>query len=53
MYERAQYTVISVCVDKVAFYAAHPNWEGTIYEMLVGNAVERYFVFLAEFRWPG
>lgn len=46
MYERAQYTVIAVCVDKVAFYAAHPNWEGSIYQMLVGNAIERYFYFL-------
>ncbi|BCH22091.1 DUF3800 domain-containing protein [Mesorhizobium sp. L-8-3] len=46
MYERAQYTVISVCVDKAAFYAAHPNWHGGIYRMLVGNAIERYFYFL-------
>lgn len=46
MYRLADYVVISVCVDKVAFYAAHPNWTGSIYEMLVGNAIERYFYFL-------
>lgn len=46
MYERAQYTVVSVCVDKIAFYAAHPLWTGTVYKMLVGNAIERFFYFL-------
>lgn len=46
MYERAQYTVISVCVDKIAFYATHPNWTGGIYKLLVGNAIERFFYFL-------
>jgi hypothetical protein len=46
MYEAASYSVISVGVDKVAFYHAHPNWEGSIYELLVGNAIERYFYFL-------
>lgn len=46
MYERAQYTVIAVCVDKVEFYAQHPNWQGSFYNVLVGNAIERYFYFL-------
>lgn len=46
MYSRASYSVITVCVDKVAFYAAHPNWNRGIYELLVGNAIERYFYFL-------
>lgn len=46
MYEIATYHVISVCVDKVAFYAQHPNWTGSFYELLVGNAIERYFYFL-------
>lgn len=46
MYRIADYQVISVCVDKVAFYAAHPNWDGGIYKLLVGNAIERFFYFL-------
>lgn len=46
MYRIADYQVITVCVDKIEFYAEHPNWEGGIYEMLVGNAIERYFYFL-------
>ena len=46
MYHRAKYTVVTVCVDKIAFYAAHPNWTGDVYELLVGNAIERYFYFL-------
>lgn len=46
MYRIADYQVVTVCVDKVAFYAKHPDWVGSIYEMLVGNAIERYFYFL-------
>ncbi len=46
MYRRAQYQVITVGVDKVAFYARYPNWQGSFYEMLVGDAIERYFYFL-------
>lgn len=46
MFRLAAYTVVSVCIDKIDFYATHPNWEGSIYELLVGNAIERYFYFL-------
>lgn len=46
MYERAQFTVVSVCVDKLEFFRTHPNWPGGIYGLLVGNAIERYFYFL-------
>jgi hypothetical protein len=46
MYQRAQYHVITVCVDKVAFYNQYANWRGSFYELLVGNAIERYFYFL-------
>lgn len=46
MYRRANYHVITVCVDKIAFYAKHPTWNGSFYEMIVGNAIERYFYFL-------
>lgn len=53
MYSKASYTVISVCVDKVAFYAAHPKFEGGIYELLVGNAIERYFYFLKNLNSSG
>lgn len=53
MYDIAAYTVISVCVDKVAFYATHPNWQGSVYQLLVGNAIERYFYFLRSRRGDG
>lgn len=46
MYQRAKYHVITVCVDKTAFAQRHPNWNRSIYGMLVGNAIERYFYFL-------
>ncbi len=46
MYERATYQVVTACVDKVAFYYHHPNWEGEIYTLLVQNAIERYWYFL-------
>lgn len=46
MYERAQYTVVSVCVDKVDFFRLHPDYARSIYSLLVGNAIERYFYFL-------
>jgi hypothetical protein len=48
MYERATYTVVSVGVDKIAFYARHATWEKSIYELLVGNAIERFFYFLRD-----
>lgn len=46
MYQRAQFTVISVSVDKIEFYAQHPNYSRGIYSLIVGNAIERYFYFL-------
>lgn len=46
MYRRAKYHVITVGVDKVGFYAKHPQWQGSFYELLVGDAIERYFYFL-------
>lgn len=46
MMTRANYTVITVCLDKVAFYYHHPNAQLDVYEILIQNAVERYFYFL-------
>jgi len=46
MYRRADYQVVTTCVDKVAFYYHHPDWSGEIYSMLVQNAIERYWYFL-------
>lgn len=46
MYRRAAYSVIAVGIDKIEFYARYAAWEGSIYETLVGNAIERYFYFL-------
>lgn len=46
MYQNANYSVVCACVDKISFYAQHPGWQGSIYELLVQNAIERYFYFL-------
>lgn len=46
MYRRAKYHVITVGVDKAAFYTKYPEWRGSIYKLLVGDAIERYFYFL-------
>lgn len=46
MFERAQYTVITACVDKVAWYWRYPNWRGDFYEVLVAAVLERCFYFL-------
>jgi hypothetical protein len=46
MYRRAKYTVVTMGVDKIAFYAKYPNWNDSIYALLVGNVIERYFYFL-------
>ncbi|WP_342658281.1 DUF3800 domain-containing protein [Sphingomonas sp. NY01] len=46
MMTRAHYTVITVCLDKVAFYYHHPKAALDVYETLIQNAVERYFYFL-------
>lgn len=46
MIERAQFSVITVCVDKVAWYARYPRWDGDFYEVLVSAALERSFYFL-------
>ena len=53
MFKRATYTVIAVCVDKPAFYARHPRWDGSIYELLVGNAIERFVYFLRQHQGTG
>lgn len=47
LYARAEYRVITTCVDKIAFYYHHPKWDGEIYSMLVQNAIERYWYFLS------
>lgn len=46
MYEKARYHVVSVGLDKLAFKDRYPNWAGSFYRLLVGNALERYFYFL-------
>ena len=46
MYKRAKYHVVTVSVDKIAFYYHHQNWDGDVYGLLVGNAIERFFYFL-------
>ncbi|NML07921.1 DUF3800 domain-containing protein [Sphingomonas sp. G-3-2-10] len=46
MMTRAAYTVVTVCLDKVAFYYHHPKATLDVYQTLIQNAVERYFYFL-------
>ena len=46
LYENAEYTVITTSVDKIAFYYRNPKWTGSIYQLLVQTAIERYFFFL-------
>lgn len=46
MFEKARYTVISACVDKIAWYYYFPNWRGDFYETLVSVILERCFYFL-------
>jgi len=46
MFETAQYTVVTACVDKVAWYHQYPAWTGDFYEVLVEGVLERCFFFL-------
>lgn len=46
MMKRADYAVITVCLDKVSFYYHHPKATLDVYETLIQNALERYFYFL-------
>lgn len=46
MMTRASYTVVTVSIDKVAYYYHHPNAKLDVYETLMQNALERYFYFL-------
>lgn len=46
MMTRASYSVITVSLDKVAFYYHHPKAVLDVYETLFQNIVERYFYFL-------
>lgn len=44
--KNADYKVITSCIDKVAFYYHHPNFDGNIYDLLVELAIERFSLFL-------
>lgn len=46
MFRRAQYTVITACIDKVQWYHRYPEWRGCFYEILVQCVLERCFYFL-------
>ncbi len=46
MYKTYDYKVVTVCIDKVAFYYHHPGWRNKIYLLLIQNAIERYYYFL-------
>jgi hypothetical protein len=42
----ADYSVISVTLDKVAFYYHHPKWVGEPYDLCAFNMIERFCLFL-------
>ena len=46
MFEKADYTVIFACVDKVHWYYAFPSWTGDFYQVLVDAVLERASYFL-------
>lgn len=46
MFEKADYTVISACIDKVHWYHLFPEWKGDFYQVLVDAVLERAFYFL-------
>src|ERR1700730_10237159 len=46
MFRLAKFTAITVSIDKIAFYYENPEWNGDFYEILVTNAIERFFYFL-------
>ena len=46
MMTRANYTVITISLDKIAFYYHHPKATLDVYQTLFQNMVERYFYFL-------
>ncbi|WP_339029295.1 DUF3800 domain-containing protein [Bradyrhizobium symbiodeficiens] len=48
MFEAAQYTAISACVDKVGWYFRYPNWNGDFYQVLIEAVLERCFYFLSK-----
>jgi hypothetical protein len=48
MFETAQYAVVTVCVDKVAWYFRYPNWNGDFYQVLIEGALERFYYFLSK-----
>lgn len=46
MFNKAEYTVISACIDKVNWYRTFPEWTGDFYQVLVDAILERAFYFL-------
>ncbi len=46
MMTRANYSVITISLDKIGFYYHHPKSELDVYELLFQNIIERYFYFL-------
>lgn len=44
--KNARITLISVTVDKIAFYYDHPSWIGEPYDLCAFNILERFHLFL-------
>ncbi|WP_342154857.1 DUF3800 domain-containing protein [Methylorubrum sp. SB2] len=46
MSSKAEYTLITACVDKVEWYWRYPTWSGDFYQVLVTAVLERAYYFL-------
>ena len=46
MFYKADYHVITVGIDKIAYYFKNPTWQGNFYEIAIRYAIERYFYYL-------
>jgi hypothetical protein len=46
MFTRSKYTVITACVDKIAWYYKYPRWNGDFYHILVEGILSRSYYFL-------
>lgn len=43
---RQDFELITVTIDKIAFYHRYPNWDGDFYHVCIFDLLERFFYFL-------
>ena len=49
----SEFTTITTCIDKIAFYHRYPNWTDDPYHLCFFNALERFFYFLRNMNSTG